>query len=50
MGPNTDAPDATDANARPDAQKIGVFFCGPYAIEKHVRRHCGGMDFYTETF
>lgn len=50
MGPNTDAPDATDANARPEAQKIGVFFCGPYAIEKHVRRHCGGMDFYTETF
>ena len=25
--------ESIDVDARPEAQKIGVFFCGPYAIE-----------------
>jgi respiratory burst oxidase len=40
----------TEAASHGVTHKIGVFYCGPYSIEKHVRRHCGGMDFYTETF
>lgn len=29
---------------------IGLFFCGPYAVESSVRKMCKGIDFYTENF
>ena len=29
---------------------VGVFYCGPWSIEKEVRRHCPRVPFYSENF